>query len=140
VIRPPCLFGKPDRDLLDNPWASKICRTRSSALPRALTSDDPNGRLVRYMSKRPALHQRIGIVSDTSQRRARELAEARFKRPTQGDKDEAMAEYKAKADALHERTQRLRKLRLAHEAKEQQGSPGHKPAAKRQKPTRAERR
>jgi hypothetical protein len=78
-------------------------------------------------------------VSDTSQRRARELAEARFKRLTQGDKDVAVAEYKAKADALHKRTQRLRKLRLAHEAKEQQGSTGHKPAAKRQKPTRTER-
>jgi hypothetical protein len=89
------------------------------------------------MSKHPCLHERIGIVSDTSQRRARELAEARFKRPTQGQKDEAMAEYKAKADALHERTQRLRKLRLAHEAKEKHGTPGHKPAAKRQKPTRA---
>jgi hypothetical protein len=57
-------------------------------------------------------------VSDLSQRRARELAEARFKRPTQEDKDDAMAEYKAKADALHERTVQLRKLRLAEEAKD----------------------
>jgi hypothetical protein len=71
------------------------------------------------------------MVSDQSQRRARELAEARFKRPTQEDKEDAMAEHKAKADELHERTVRLRKLRLAQEANDQHRSPGKKRGAKR---------
>jgi hypothetical protein len=70
-------------------------------------------------------------VGDLSQRRARELAEARFNRPTQEDKDDGMAEYKAKADALRERTVQLRRLRLAEEAKDLHRSPGKKRSAKR---------
>jgi hypothetical protein len=83
------------------------------------------------MAKHPTTNRRIGIVSDLHQRRVRELAEARFKRPTQEDKDDAMADYKAKADALHQRTVRLRRLREAQEAKNQHRSSGKKRGAKR---------
>ena len=78
-------------------------------------------------------------MTDASTKRARELAEARFSRPTQEDKNEAMTEYKAKAEALHDRTARLRKLRLEREAQDQRDSQSEaqrkarKPAVKRQK-------
>lgn len=72
-------------------------------------------------------------MTEASSKRARELAEARFSRPTQEDKNEAMTEYKAKSEALHERTARLRKLRLEREAQDQSESAAKKPAVKRQK-------
>lgn len=70
-------------------------------------------------------------MTEASSKRAKELAEARFSRPTQEDKNDAMAEYKAKSEALHERTARLRRLRLEREAQEQRDSTARKPAVKR---------
>jgi hypothetical protein len=63
-------------------------------------------------------------VNDKSskQKRARNQADAQFTRPAQTDKDSAMAEYKAQAQIVRDKTERLRALRLAKEAVEEKAA------------------
>ncbi len=72
----------------------------------------------------------------TKQKRARNQADAQFTKPAQTDKDSAMAEYKAQAQAAREKTERLRALRLAKEATEEKAAPKKKQAAAAKKPAR----
>lgn len=74
-------------------------------------------------------------MNDTTskQERARKKAESQFTRPTQEDKDQAMAEYRAEAEAARRKTERLRELRLAKEAAEGKAA-AKKKAAARKKP------
>jgi hypothetical protein len=54
----------------------------------------------------------------TDSERARDLAEAKFKKKQErlADGPKAMAEYQASRDAVREKTARLRALRLARDA------------------------
>lgn len=71
------------------------------------------------------------LTEDSRRTRARSQADAQFKRPRQADKDGAMAEYKAAATALSEKTARLREARLQKEAAEKRAAPVKKPARKK---------
>jgi hypothetical protein len=70
------------------------------------------------------------LSNDPKADRAR--AEARFKKPTQEDKDKATAEYEAEMQAVRERSAKLKALRLAKEAEDEKaGAAQKKETAKR---------
>lgn len=73
------------------------------------------------------------MSENSRQTRARSQADAQFKRPRQADKDGAMAEYKAAATALSEKTARLREARLSKEAADRSAAESKKPAPKKTK-------
>ena len=71
------------------------------------------------------------MIDRSKQSRARTQADAQFKQPRQADKDGAMAEYKAAATALSEKTARLREARLSKEAADKKAAPQKKAAPKK---------
>lgn len=73
------------------------------------------------------------MAKDSDAARAR--AEARFKKPTQEDKDKATADYEAGMQAVRDRSAKLRELRLAREAEDEEAAAA-KGAAKRKAGTK----
>ena len=71
--------------------------------------------------------QEAGIMADTTQDEARPS-----RAYTQEDKDQAVADYRAAAQTLRDRTARLRALRLAKEADEMKRARRKTPSRKAQ--------